>query len=80
LQGEGEMSGLFSNLTRSHRGPGFKAIAARKAQGTKTVSDFAEALSNHGSVTKAAREIGVSVRHGYILLDRICRELGEQAQ
>jgi molybdenum-dependent DNA-binding transcriptional regulator ModE len=74
------MTGLFAHLTRSHRGPSPKAISARKSQGTKTVSDFAEALSNSGSVTKAAREIGVSVRHGYILLDRICRELGEQAQ
>lgn len=74
--------GLFANLTRSHRGPGRQAIAKRRQRSDfnrEKLDAFAEALAEHGTVTAAAKTIGVTQQRGSILLARIKAELGEQA-
>lgn len=39
---------------------------------------FAEALSRHGHVHQAAREIGISPSYGRVLLQRIIGKLGRE--
>lgn len=77
------MTGLFANLTRSHRGPGRQAIAARKTRNRPhdkaKLDAFAEALAETGKVTAAAKLCGISQQRGSILLARIKKALGEQA-
>lgn len=71
---------LFASRTRSHRGPGPRHIAARRAQGRATLNAFAEALAEHGTVSAAAREVGICQQRGSQLLKKIRIELGWQAQ
>ena len=77
------MTGLFTNLTRSHRGPGRQAIAARKKRRSDfdkaKLDAFADALAELGTVTAAAKAIGVSQQRGSVLLAAIKKDLGEQA-
>lgn len=77
------MTGMFANLTRSHRGPGRQAIAARKKRNrpcdAAKLDAFAEALSELGTVTAAANFCGISQQRGSVLLKRIKDALGEQA-
>lgn len=42
--------------------------------------DFAEELSEHGSIQRASGAIGVSHATGKIFFDIICQQLGPQAQ
>lgn len=74
------MTGLFSNRTRSHRGPGRAYVEARRRQGRATLDRFAEALSEHGSIPRAAAEANIHPSRGYQLFARIRAELGEQAR
>lgn len=70
---------LFANLTRSHRGPGRQAIAARKAERRRFVDLFAECLAEGGEVEVCARRLGKSPSWGRSTLAEIRRGLGEQA-
>ena len=78
------MTGLFANLTRSHRGPGRQAIAARKKRGpardTARLDAFADARAETGSVAAAAATVGVCHQRGSQLLARLREGLGWQAQ
>lgn len=77
------MTGMFANLTRSHRGPGRQAIAARKKRGPERdlekLDAFAEALAETGTVAAASREVGICAQRGSQLLARIREGLGWQA-
>lgn len=70
---------LFANLTRSHRGPGRAWIAARRAEQDAERDAFAEHLSEHGNIARAARECGRSDSWGRAMFRRLCDELGSQA-
>ena len=78
------MTGLFANLTRSHRGPGRQAIAARKKRGPARyparLAAFAAALPYPGSAAAAAATVGVCHQRGSQLLARLREGLGWQAQ
>lgn len=77
------MTGLFAHLTRSHRGPGRQAIAARKKRGPAAdrakLDLFAEALAELGTVTAASKLLGISQQMGSKYLARIREGLGWQA-
>lgn len=75
------MTGLFANQTRSHRGPGRQAIAGRRNRSfdRAKLDAFAEALAETGTVTAAARIVGISQQRGSSQLARIKAELGWQA-
>lgn len=78
------MTGLFIHQTRSHRGPGRQAIAARKKRGPALdmakLNAFADALAEHGTVAGASRAVGVCAQRGSQMLARIREGLGWQAQ
>lgn len=42
------------------------------------IDAFAEALSHHGEVHRAARETGISPSYGRVLLQRIIKRLGRR--
>lgn len=72
-------TGLFSTSTA-------QGIGARKAQRVRrantiasTLDAFAERLSLHGDVPRAAREIGKTPGYGRTLLQRLIKGLGAQA-
>lgn len=44
------------------------------------IDDFAECLSEHGNVSRAADQCGVSASFGRVLLHRIKKRLGPQAR
>jgi hypothetical protein len=76
------MTGLFTHQTRSHRGPGRQAIAARRDRpfDRTKLDTFAEALAETGTITAAAKRCGISQQRGSALFKRICAGLGEQAR
>ena len=78
------MTGLFANLTRSHRGPGRQAIAARKKRGpardTARLDAFADALAETGSVAAPPAAGGGWDPPGWRRLGRLREGLGWQAQ
>lgn len=51
----------------------------RKQTGAK-MDAFAEALSLHGDIPRASREVGARPEYGRVLFQRMCKRLGWQAQ
>jgi hypothetical protein len=47
--------------------------------GVRMIDHFAEHLSHHGDIAKAAAQLGQSLAWGKRQFREICRELGEQA-
>ena len=74
------MTGLFANLTRSHRGPSPSYLAMRRAKARAKLNAFAEQLAECGNISEAARRIGTSQQNGSRMFQQIKRELGEQAR
>jgi len=80
-------TGLFANQTRSHRGPGRKAIAGRRSNYHVGALDrFADLLAEHGpddkggDVMACAVKLGCSYTYANAMLQRIRKKLGWQAR
>ena len=70
------MTGLFSSLTRSHRGPGRQYVSARKAERRQFLDLFADCLSEGGSVATCAARLGKGKAWGEAALREIRAGLG----
>jgi hypothetical protein len=72
------MTGLFSHQSAAANNIGRRA--RNSAKGRRTLEQFAEQLSEHGDVARAADAIGRHEAYGRNLLARLKRELGWQAR
>jgi hypothetical protein len=73
---------LFAHRTSTAQGIGARSHQRRKndARRNDTLDRFAEALSEHGDLSRAAAAVGKSAAYGRVLFARIRKQLGEQAR
>jgi hypothetical protein len=69
--------GIFAHRARN-QGRNFAIYKVKK--GRETLDRFADALAEHGDVSRAAAQAGKSAIYGRILLQKLRKRLGWQAR